>query len=350
MVGRQAVDEQGAHAEIVQAPGGAAELVALGAAPVLAEDAAHAVATAPEAGPHRDPRGHQRLDGGQGELVADQGDRLQQDEVGRMVLEGARQQLDELAPGRAVDVAVDREGEGHLVLAARLRDGVAPDLDAQARDVHPVQRREVPGALGLHLGGEAPGVGRDDVAAVLDVAAVHVAHDVGVVHQRPRAPERLVAPALGVGQPPPELGRDPSVEDHAAFGLQQLLDAAVRRRPLATSGQARPVLQHAHVGHCRAVPGPRRLSGGRNAPVRRGGKQSGGPPQAAVTHPCAPVPGRHRHPSRATIWGPPQAAITHPCAPGARPPSAPLKALRTGAGTAMSPRPGFRRSSCAGCS
>ncbi len=176
-----------------------------------------------------------------------------------------------------------REGEGHLVLAAGLRDGLAADLDAEARDVHPVQRREVPGALGLHLGGEAPGVGRDDVAAVLDVAAVHVAHDVGVVDQRPRAPERLVAPALGVGQPAPELGGDASVEDHAALGLQQLLDAAVRRRPLAASGQARPVLQHAHVGHCRAVPGPRRLSGGRNAPVRRGGKLGA----LRRSHPCA---------------------------------------------------------------
>ena len=128
-----------------------------------------------------------------GELVADEGDGLQQDEVGRVVLEGARQQLDELAPRRAVDVAVDGEGEGHLVLAAGLLDGLAPDLDAAARDVHPVQRREVPGALGLHLGGQAPRVGRDDVAALLDVAAVHVAHDVGVVDQRPRAPERLVA-------------------------------------------------------------------------------------------------------------------------------------------------------------
>ena len=218
------------------------------------------------------PGGHERLDGGQGEAVADEGDRLQQDEVGRMVLEGARQQLDELAPGRAVDVAVDREGERDLVLAAGLLDRLAPDLDAEARDVHPVQRREVPGALGLHLGGEAPGVGRDDVAALLDVGAVHVAHDVGVVDQRPRAPQRLVAAALGVGQPAPELGGDAAVEDHAALGLQQLLDAAIRRRQLAAGGQARPVLQHAHVGHCRSAPGPRRLPGGRDAPARRGGK------------------------------------------------------------------------------
>ena len=49
------------------------------------------------------------------------------------------------------------------------------------------------GALALHLGGEAPRVGGDDVAALLDVAAVHVAHHVGGVDQRPRAPQRLVA-------------------------------------------------------------------------------------------------------------------------------------------------------------
>ena len=124
-------------------------------------------------------------------------------------------------------------------LLAGLLDRLAPDLDAEARDVHPVQRREVPGALALHLGGEAPRVGRDDVAALLDVAAVHVAHDVGGVDQRPRAPQRLVAPALGVGQPAPELGGDAPVEDHAALGLQQLLDAAIRRRQLAPGGQTR---------------------------------------------------------------------------------------------------------------
>jgi hypothetical protein len=193
--GRQLMS-RGLHAGLVQAPGRAAELVALRAAPMLSEDAANAVATAPEAGPHRDPGGHERLDGAQGQLVADEGDGLQQDEVGRMVLEGARQELDELAPGGAVDVAVDREGEGHLVLASGLLDGLAADLDAAARDVHPVQGSEVPGALGLHLGGEAPRVGRDDVAALIDVAAVHVAHDVGVVGPRPtcpRAPRRARA-------------------------------------------------------------------------------------------------------------------------------------------------------------
>ena len=136
-----------------------------------------------------------------------------------------------------------------------LLDRLAADLDAEARDVHPVQRREVAGALALHLGGEAPGVGRDDVAALLDVAAVHVAHDVGGVDQRPRAPQRLVAAALGVGQPAPELGGDAPVEDHAALGLQQLVDAAIRRRQLAPGGQTRPVLQHAHVGHSRSARG-----------------------------------------------------------------------------------------------
>ena len=157
-----------------------------------------------------------------------------------------------------------------------------------------------PGALALHLGGEAPRVGRDDVAALLDVAAVHVAHDVGGVDQRPRAPQRLVAPALGVGQAAPELGGDAPVEDHAALGLQQLLDAAIRRRQLAPGGQTRPVLQHAHVGHCRSAPRRRRLPGGRDSPARRGGIR--------------------------------------------------LPDAKTGAGSAKSPRRGWRRSSCAGCS
>ena len=143
VVGRQAVDEQRPHAELLEAPRRAAELVALRAAPVLAEDAAHAVAAAAEADPDRDAGGHQRLDGAERQPVADERDRLEQDEVGRVVLEGARQQLEELAPGRAVDVAVDAERERRLVLAAGLLDRLAADPDAAARDVHPVQRREV---------------------------------------------------------------------------------------------------------------------------------------------------------------------------------------------------------------
>ena len=55
VVGRQAVDEQRPDPDLLEVVGGAAELVALRAAPVLAEHAAHAVAAAAEADPDGDP-------------------------------------------------------------------------------------------------------------------------------------------------------------------------------------------------------------------------------------------------------------------------------------------------------
>ena len=63
VVGRDAVDQQGAHAHLLEAARRAAEQVALRPAPVLAVDAAHAVPAAPEAEPDRQPGLEQRLDG-----------------------------------------------------------------------------------------------------------------------------------------------------------------------------------------------------------------------------------------------------------------------------------------------
>ena len=88
VVGGDAVDGQRAHAHLLKAPGGAAEGVALGAAPVLAIDPADAVPAAPEAQPHRDPGVQQGLDGGVGG-AAHQRQGLEQDQVGRLLLERA---------------------------------------------------------------------------------------------------------------------------------------------------------------------------------------------------------------------------------------------------------------------
>ena len=144
VVGRQAVDHQRLDALLLEVAGRAAELVALGAAPVLAEDAAHAVAAAAEAHPDRDARGDQRLDHLVGQTFADQRHRLEQDEVGRILLEDAGQQRQRLLARLRVDVAVDREGERDLAGAAALLDRLAAELDAAARDVHPVDRERQP--------------------------------------------------------------------------------------------------------------------------------------------------------------------------------------------------------------
>jgi len=114
VVGRQAVDEQRPDPDLLEVVDGAAELIALRAAPMLAEHAAHAVAAAAEADPDGDPALHERLDGAEREPVADERHRLEQDEVGRVLVEDARQQLEHLLARLAVDVAVDAERERRL--------------------------------------------------------------------------------------------------------------------------------------------------------------------------------------------------------------------------------------------
>ena len=230
VVRRDAVDEQGAHAHLLEAAGGAPEQVPLGAAPVLPEDTAEAVTAAAEAEPHGQPGGERGLDGGEG-LVADQGHRLEQEQVGRLLLEGAREQLEALEPLGAVHVAVEAERDRAVVRAPELGGGVAGEPDPAAGQLHPVGgRRAGRPALAVHRLLDAPGVRRDHVAADLGVRAVHAGHRARRVEQRPRAPEGLVALVGPRDLELPQLGRDPAVEDHALVTGQELLDAAVGGR------------------------------------------------------------------------------------------------------------------------
>ena len=97
MVDRKAVDEQRADTHALEAPRRPAEQVPLGRAPVLPVDAADAVAAATEADPDGQPGRQQALDRLEGERVADQRQRLEQDQVRRLVLEDARQQVERAA-------------------------------------------------------------------------------------------------------------------------------------------------------------------------------------------------------------------------------------------------------------
>ena len=146
VIDRQAVDQQRLDAHLLEAPRGAAEEVALGRAPVLAVDAAHAVAAAAVREPHGQARLEQQLDHLVGRRLADQRERLEQQHVRRVVREHAREQLDRLAPARRVDLLGDRERDGGLALAPGLDRGLARELDAQAGDVDPVARVALGGA------------------------------------------------------------------------------------------------------------------------------------------------------------------------------------------------------------
>src|SRR5947209_7868884 len=80
-----------AQPHLRKAPGGAAEGVTLRPAPMLAVDPAQSLAAAAKAQPHRQPGLKQRLDGGIGRTTH-QRQRLDQDQIGALLLEGARQQ------------------------------------------------------------------------------------------------------------------------------------------------------------------------------------------------------------------------------------------------------------------
>ena len=92
------------------------------------------------------PALHERLDGAERQPVADERHRLEQDEVGRVLVEDARQELEHLLARLAVDVAVDAESERRVAGAPGLRDRLAPDAQAAPGDVHPVHRGRERGA------------------------------------------------------------------------------------------------------------------------------------------------------------------------------------------------------------
>ena len=142
-----------------------------------------------------------------------------------------RQQLDRLAPRRGVDLLGDRERDGAVLLAPRLRRRLAGELDAQAGDVDPVARvalREARALLGLGRREDRPGRGGEDVAAGREMAAVDVEHGLGRLVERARAPQLLVGAAAREAL---DLGLDSAVEDHAAIGAEQRLDVPVAGRP-----------------------------------------------------------------------------------------------------------------------
>ena len=243
VVGRNAVDEQRGHAHLLEAPRGAPEGVALGAAPVLAVDAAQPVATAPEGQPHGQAGGQQALDGGV-ERGREQRQGLEQDEVGRLGLVGeqARQEPDRLGRLVGVHVAVEGERDCAVAVALELVHRLAGEPQPAAPDVHPVHGRVAvrpqARAVGRHRRGQAPGVGRDDVAAGLDVLAVHAQHGVGTLDQRPRAPQGLVERVLALGGVR-QLRADPAVEDHAAL-LGDRRGRCADRRPWVPVRRRRP--------------------------------------------------------------------------------------------------------------
>ena len=230
---RKAVDEQRPDAHLLEAPRGAAEEIALGRAPVLAVDTADSVSAAAEREPHRQPGLEQQLDRLEGRGVTDQGQRLEQDQVGRGILERARKQRHRLALLGRRDVLGDRERDRTLVGASLVDRGLPRQLHPAAGDVEPVRGvASTRGAAALRVGVERI----DHVLVEItsqpsgDVPAVNLAHRLGRRVERPGPPQLLGRPVPVDRMVALELGRDPAVEDDAAIGGEQLLESVVRAR------------------------------------------------------------------------------------------------------------------------
>jgi hypothetical protein len=231
VVGRDAVDQQRPHAELLEAQRGATERVALRPAPVLAVNAADTVTTATEARPHRQPGRHQRLDR-RVCRVAHERERLEQDQVRRLVLERPAEQPDRLLAVGRVDVPVEAERDRHLVPAAGVLRGGPGEPHRTPRDVHPVHRDLAlpqPGAAVAERGRQPPGGGGDHVAAGLGVAAVDRRDLAGAVEQRADAPESVLD-VRAVARDLDQLAPDRPVEQHAGVGGEQPLDPVVAPR------------------------------------------------------------------------------------------------------------------------
>jgi hypothetical protein len=200
---------------------------------VLPVHAADAVPAAPE----REPEGQAGLEQPPNRLVrlgvSNEGQRLEQEEVRRLLLEHLREELDRPFAPRRVDFVGDRERHGAFVASPLVLDRLPRQPDAEPADVHPVRQLCAPGVgteIDLRRGQDRPRVGGDDVAAGGDVAGMHFADILGSPIQGPRAPEL----GIRLGLAPPrakalDLGRDASVEDDAALGGEQLLEVPVRR-------------------------------------------------------------------------------------------------------------------------
>jgi hypothetical protein len=228
VVRRHAVDEQRADALLLEAARGAAERVPLRPAPVLTVDPAHPTPAAAEAQPHRDA-GLQQAGHGVVGRVAHERERLEQDDVRRIGLPRTAEQADRLRAVRRVEVTVEAEGHRDLAVAARLGDRLAREPDALTRHVHPVDgagRAPDPRAAVAQRRGQAPGVGRDDVAARLRVAAVHGTHVVGRVEDRAQTPEMLLALRAIAGDLD-ELGTGRAVQHHAPVTRDEVHDPRV---------------------------------------------------------------------------------------------------------------------------
>ena len=239
VVGRDAVDHQRAHSRLLETARGPAEQIALRAAPVLAENSAEAVAAAPEAKPDREAAGDQALDAAHGDLP-DQRHRLEQDEVGRLVVEDAREQLESLEATLVGEISVKAEGHRYLALATGVGDGPACQPDPLAGQLHPISRRDLgQPALPVHHALDPPGVGGDHIAANVDVAAVDLDDRLGRVQQRPHPPVGIVVELEAGNLEFLELGRDPAVEDHALLRGEHGLDPPAGRRALALRAQRR---------------------------------------------------------------------------------------------------------------
>ena len=201
VVDGEAVDEERTDPDLLETAGRSTEEVALGRAPVLSVDAAHAVTAATKREPDREPGLEQALDDLERLRVADERQRLEQDEVRRIVFEDAGEELDRALPLGRVDLLGDRECDRTLARPSLLVDRLPCQPDAEPSDIHPVAELRRAGmgvSVGLGRRQDRPRVGRDHVAAGGDIPFVDLANRLWGTVEGPRAPELGVCPRLAL--------------------------------------------------------------------------------------------------------------------------------------------------------
>ena len=229
VVGRHAVDRQRADAHLLEPARRATEGVALGPAPMLAVDAAHAVATAAEAQPHGQAGVEQRLDR----------------RVRRAAYE--RQGLDRIRSGWSSSNARDSSrivsrpsgvstsplmlnATATSSLAAGVPCGGPGEADGAPRHVHPVHRLRRIRQLGPRRGAAPSGrpqvlveITSQPISTYRRCTALTV---VGGVQQRCQPPQVLLD--LGpLAADLDQLGPGCAIEDHAPVGRDQAHQASV---------------------------------------------------------------------------------------------------------------------------